>query len=123
MGNGSCGGEKKDKQHQHRSIKDGYTDESRSLQQPAHLSVILLIVSYNGEDDQVQEVDQEVEKKHWTCKGLPLPLQQPAQRLRLEHLVTVLRGDRRGQMFEYRTTTSAALTGLMMLGLTGMSLP
>jgi len=69
------------------------TDQSHGLQQPAHLSK-LLIVGDKSEDDQVQEVEQEVEKKHPASELLPLLLQQPAQRLHLEHLVAVLGGDR-----------------------------
>lgn len=68
-------------------------DQSHSLQPPARLS-IPPVVGYNSEDDQVQEVDQEVETKHSSSKHLPLGLQQATQRLRLEHVVAVLRGEK-----------------------------
>lgn len=60
----------------------------------AHL-LVLLIISHKREDDQVHEIEKEAEEKHSTCEPLPLLIQQSAQRLRLEHLVAILRGNRR----------------------------
>lgn len=103
------------------SVSMSLSGTHRSTQFAAHLS-ILLIVSHDSEDDQVQEVDQEMKEKHSTCKLLPLLFQQLAQGLRLEHLVAVLGGDKSRPMFESSITRTDALKGLVTTALTGMSL-
>lgn len=95
------------------------------LYQPAHCSA-LLIVGYESENAQVHDVDQEVDEKHVTGKPLPLFLQHLAQRVRLEHRVAVLGGERRRRRETCAFSTDqhrAALSGVTEPGLTGMSLP
>lgn len=77
---------------EHHYVRGLQTDGLLCLWGATHIS-IFLIVRDDCKDDQVQSVDKEVEEKESTCKHPPLLVQQMTQRLLLQHLVTVLRGE------------------------------